>query len=678
MINKDKLHFLIKQYKKDFASFWEYERYKWVAVKHFQDIWNIDAEDFGAMFENSTKEVDNLLASMNYYPRGMMMNFIIKDKEMVRQMFRDLYNERSSSTLVQRIETFQGKAEQLRATYGAEQWKNHYQDARCVSTYLWLRYPEKYFLFKYSECLALARAVGSTKEPVHGGGTKNVQICYDLFNEIADEIRKDHELRQILDELIDDNCYSDPRLNTILIDISHYVKSYNKPSEHQGEYILKDNTTHEGKVSDVSYWWLVASPKIWQFSNMDVNTEQNYTLYNDNGNKRKIFQNFLDAKAGDIVIGYEANPVKQIVALAEVSKETDGEQIFFKKTESLLTPISYNDITSASELSNMEFIKNPHGSFFKLTHEEFNFIMDLIREENPKQKAIDYDSYTEKDFLNEVFMDSNEYKKLKSLLLAKQNIILQGAPGVGKTFSAKRLAYSIMGEKDDTKIEIIQFHQNYSYEDFIMGYRPKDDGGFKLKNGVFYSFCKKAANDPDHKYFFIIDEINRGNMSKVFGELLMLIEKDYRGAKHEIRLAYNDEKFYVPKNLYILGMMNTADRSLAMIDYALRRRFSFYEMKPGFTSQGFINYQNEIDSTEFDAVINGIINLNNDIEADDSLGSGFCIGHSYFCNQDNDDININWLNNVIEYDICPMLREYWFDDIEKYKTESRKLLDILK
>jgi len=264
------------------------------------------------------------------------------------------------------------------------------------------------------------------------------------------------------------------------------------------------------------------------------------------------------------------------------------------------------------------------------------------------------------------------------LLLAKQNLILQGAPGVGKTFSAKRLAYSIMGEKDDSKIEVIQFHQNYSYEDFIMGYRPKDDGGFELRNGVFYSFCKKASNDPDHKYFFIIDEINRGNMSKVFGELLMLIEKDYRGAKHEIRLAYNNEKFYVPKNLYILGMMNTADRSLAMIDYALRRRFSFYEMKPGFTSQGFINYQNEIDSTEFDAVIDGIINLNNNIEADDSLGSGFCIGHSYFCNQDNDDININWLKNVIEYDICPMLREYWFDDIEKYKTESRKLLDILK
>ena len=677
MINKDKLHSLIEQYKKDFASYWENEKYKWVAVKHFQDRWDIDAEDFSSMFENSTKDVANLLASMNYFPRGMMINFIAKDQEMVRKMFRDLFNESSSSTLLERIETFQAKAEQLRATYGAEQWKNHYQDARCVSTYLWLRYPEKYFLFKYSECLALARAIGSTKEPAHGGGNKNVQICYDIFNEIADEIRNDSELRQILNRLLDEDCYSDPHLNTVLTDISHYVKSYYKPKEQTDLHTAKEKTP-DSQSGNVSYWWLVASPKIWQFSNMDVNTEQSYTLYNDNGNKRKIFQNFLDAKTGDIVVGYEANPVKQIVALAEVSKETDGEQIYFKKTESLLTPIPYNEIACASELSNMEFNKNPHGSFFKLTYDEFNFIMDLIREENPKQKAVDNDSYAENDFLNEVFMDSDEYNKLKSLLKVKQNLILQGAPGVGKTFSAKRLAYSIMGEKDDSKIEVIQFHQNYSYEDFIMGYRPKDDGRFELKHGVFYSFCRKAANDPDHKYFFIIDEINRGNMSKVFGELLMLIEKDYRGAKHEIRLAYNDEKFYVPKNLYILGMMNTADRSLAMIDYALRRRFSFYEMKPGFTSQGFINYQNEIDSTDFNAVINGIINLNNEIEADDSLGSGFCIGHSYFCNQDNDDINIHWLKNVLEYDICPMLREYWFDDIERFKSESKKLLDILQ
>jgi 5-methylcytosine-specific restriction protein B len=180
------------------------------------------------------------------------------------------------------------------------------------------------------------------------------------------------------------------------------------------------------------------------------------------------------------------------------------------------------------------------------------------------------------------------------------NVILQGAPGVGKTFTAKKLAYAMMGEVDDSRIEMIQFHQNYSYEDFIMGYRP-DGSDFKLTDGIFYRFCQTAANHPDKEYFFIIDEINRGNMSKIFGELLMLIEKDYRGTK--ATMAYSGMPFSVPENLYIIGMMNTADRSLAMIDYALRRRFSFFEIEPGFNSEGFSEYQKGFANETFDALI---------------------------------------------------------------------------
>lgn len=261
-------------------------------------------------------------------------------------------------------------------------------------------------------------------------------------------------------------------------------------------------------------------------------------------------------------------------------------------------------------------------------------------------------------------------------MLAKKNIILQGAPGVGKTYSAKRLAYSIIGEEDRTKVEFIQFHQNYSYEDFVMGYKPKGDGGFELRRGVFYNFCRKAQSDPDKKYFFIIDEINRGNMSKIFGELLMLIENDYRGEKHKIRLAYNDEYFSVPENLYIIGMMNTADRSLAMIDYALRRRFSFFDMTPGFDSVGFKKYQENLDCEVFNKVIDAVKALNIEIAKDDSLGKGFCIGHSYFCNRES--IDNMWLENVIEYDIAPMLREYWFDNDKKFKEETDKLLSLIK
>lgn len=237
---------------------------------------------------------------------------------------------------------------------------------------------------------------------------------------------------------------------------------------------------------------------------------------------------------------------------------------------------------------------------------------------------------------------------------------------------AKRLAYSILGEKDDDKIEVVQFHQNYSYEDFVMGYKPIDDG-FKLEDGIFYKFCKKANENPGSKYFFIIDEINRGNLSKIFGELLMLIEADKRGEK--MTLAYSKESFSVPENLYIIGMMNTADRSLAMIDYALRRRFSFFEMEPAFKSIGFKEYQKKLNHDSFDRLISKVEDLNNAIEKDSSLGRGFCIGHSYFCGRmvSNDD----WIRLVINYDLLPMLKEYFFDDENNYVKWKNELLGIL-
>ena len=268
--------------------------------------------------------------------------------------------------------------------------------------------------------------------------------------------------------------------------------------------------------------------------------------------------------------------------------------------------------------------------------------------------------YSAEDFLSEVYMTKDRYDTLKRLLENKKNLILQGAPGVGKTFAAKRLAYSMMGFKDDSRIEFVQFHQNYSYEDFIMGYKPEGET-FELKQGIFYSFCKKAEAQPDKDYFFIIDEINRGNMSKILGELMVLIERDYRGTK--ATLAYNSESFSVPSNLYIIGMMNTADRSLAMIDYALRRRFSFFEMEPGFSSEGFKKYFDKFNNDRFNRLIGKIIELNKEISNDNALGAGFRIGHSYFCGQEV--CTDEWLHEVVEFDILPMLNEYWFDDMSK-------------
>ncbi|MBQ5988266.1 MAG: AAA family ATPase [Oscillospiraceae bacterium] len=301
---------------------------------------------------------------------------------------------------------------------------------------------------------------------------------------------------------------------------------------------------------------------------------------------------------------------------------------------------------------------------------------DKLLELKSKYEFLKYEAKYE--FLKDVFMSEDQYESLKNNLLHKQNIILQGAPGVGKTFSATRLAYSIMGEKDKDRIKVVQFHQNYSYEDFVLGYKPCGTS-FELKEGVFYEFCKKAEKDHDREYFFIIDEINRGNMSKIFGELLMLIEKDYRGCNNKIDLAYTNESgigkdFFVPKNLYIIGMMNTADRSLAMIDYALRRRFSFFDVEPGFKTEQFKEYQKKLNNDTFNKVIEVICKLNEKICEDKSLGEGFCIGHSYFCNYNvpeqgevsTETIIEKRVRNAVTYDILPMLKEYWFDNKSEY------------
>ncbi len=284
--------------------------------------------------------------------------------------------------------------------------------------------------------------------------------------------------------------------------------------------------------------------------------------------------------------------------------------------------------------------------------------------------------YTPEEFLEEVYINSEQYTKIVEVLKRKKNIILQGAPGVGKTFAAKRLAYSIMGKKDKSRATLIQFHQSYSYEDFIMGYRPTESGGFSKKPGPFYEFCNRAADDNEHDYFFIIDEINRGNLSKIFGELFMLIEEDKRGER--LQLLYSGERFTVPENVYIIGMMNTADRSLALLDYALRRRFAFIDLRPAFMSDGFKEYQNNLRSKLFDTLMGCIFQLNQAIQNDDSLGDGFVIGHSYFCNLDPESLSSQELSHIIEYEIIPLIKEYWFDNPLKVSEWSDTLRGALK
>ena len=949
MIDTLKFKSILENYKTYFLTGWKTEKYKWEAIKYFQKHWKIEAKNFGDMFKEATSKTKNLLASSRKYPREMIILFAEADGEKVRQMFRDLFDE--SLDLTVRINNFQSLSEEIRNKYNNGTWRKHYQNTNVISTYLWLMYPDKYYIYKYTVLYNVSKELSFEYKPKHNGSADNLIDGFKMYEELNKIIKEDTELVSMFRKVITNKCYNDIELKTLTNDVCFYLsevflekqkdiekkdiwfpKDYNpnitveqwkemlrdssvftpnslkimrrmkdyggqatctqlsikygesknfynsgssslarrvaeksgceiitrdnenskwwpilymgknasesekgsyiwrlrdelsealdfvdlsevplyedtEPSiwkishgtesttdisdenrkifeernvvvfnretkakdgfnvsqgqlfmesikkgdyfylcygdkiqllgqiisenpkenpemrddwyEHKYRIIARSNDTlsyykntkkcwtpnddsmcikipkkeyshfeelilmpyfnmtiddlFNGTNESKRYWWLIANPKIWSFNGIKVGETQSYTLYNENGNKRRIFQNFLDVKVGDVVIGYEANPVKKIVAICEITQAND-EKISFSKKEGLSVPIEYSELKECPELEKMEFFLQPNGSLFKLTNEEYDFIMDIIRAENPIRSVVDTsDKYTKLDFLSEVFMTEERYDILEALLRNKRNIILQGAPGVGKTFVAKKLAYAMMGEKDDSRIEFVQFHQNYSYEDFIMGYRP-NGAEFKLTDGIFYRFCNIAANNLDKEYFFIIDEINRGNMSKIFGELMMLIEKEYRGTK--ATLAYNGMPFSVPENLYIIGMMNTADRSLAMIDYALRRRFSFFEMEPGFNSEGFQNYQKSVDNEIFNILIERINGLNREISEDCSLGRSFRIGHSYFCGREKSDCTTEWMRSVVEFDILPLLSEYWFDESVKLQRWENNLRGV--
>ena len=435
----------------------------------------------------------------------------------------------------------------------------------------------------------------------------------------------------------------------------------------------------------LNFWWLNANPKIWSISSNSEGERQTYTTHNEKGNKRRIYKYFEAARPGDLIIGYESTPTKQIKAVYEVTKgihsTVRGEEIEFQLIEKLEIPVHWNDLKNNPALQHCEVFINNQGSLFRLTEEEYDVIREIIDNKNilaEKQvhggqvKKYKFSEDPDKPFIRE-----EDFMQTVALLKRKKNIILQGPPGVGKTFIARKIAYEVMQEAQDANIEMVQFHQSYSYEDFIQGLRPTQKGSFDLKDGVFYMFCQRALAHPERPFFFIIDEINRGNLSKIFGELMMLIEADKREEKYALKLTYaedEDDRFYVPDNLYIIGTMNTADRSLAIVDYALRRRFAFVTLHPEYDSnfRAFLT-ERGLSSGMIDHICTNIVKLNNKIKEETGLGEGYQIGHSYFCTYRDNEEEGKWWNDVLHFELKPLLEEIWFDDSSKVQ-EVLKLL----
>lgn len=653
VLNHQKLNEFLSEYKNDFDLNWNDEKFKWEAVQHFQDNWNIESNDFPGMLKESIAGCGKLLTSRNTFPSGMIVEFAEKRPEAVRSMFSDLFNE--SRDYCKRIASFKDKADEiLHDVRGASTDRNHYQDEYAITTYLWLRYPDTYYAYKYSEAKSVSTALESDYEIKRGAHENNLRNHFALCDEIRSALRQGEELMSLVKNHLTSACYPDPEIRTLTSDVVFYISRANRNGNESYEWYPEKSAYNPG-ISESEWERLVNDSTVFTESALKI-----MQRIKDCDGEASCKQ--LSEKFGDSPNFYLSGSV----ALAKrVAARTKCPPCLNQSGNKQWWPILYlGRGAHADEV----------GSYVWRLRDELAQALDSVAPTGATEKHLGK-GYGEKDFLAEVFMDADRYHRLCALLKRKKNVILQGAPGVGKTYCARRLAWSIMGEKDDRRIAFIQFHQNYSYEDFVMGYRHEGDS-FQLRDGIFYRFCKKAEKHPDEPFFFIIDEVNRGNLSKIFGELLMLIEPDYRG--HEATLVYTDEPFSVPNNLYLIGMMNTADRSLALIDYALRRRFSFFEMEPAFESEGFSRYRESLASKIIDTLVAEIEQLNHEIAQDDALGKGFCIGHSYFCKKPPEEDALEWASQIVDFDIMPLLNEYWFDDEEKLKRWDNILHGALR
>jgi MoxR-like ATPase len=454
------------------------------------------------------------------------------------------------------------------------------------------------------------------------------------------------------------------------------------------QYLKSHNGEREEKLRQ-NIWMFQANPDkynlITELKESEVGDKANWTV--------SRYQE--DMRPGDRVVFWVSGKESGIYAVGELlgepykreEKPTEEDlknhpylqipwSVDYKYTNILDKPLLRIQLQDHPVLKDLNILKFAQATTFKVTTEQWHAINQLIVESLPASP-----SYSKEEALSELFLSGDELESILSRIRRKQNLIIQGPPGVGKTFVARRLAYVFMGSKDASRVEMVQFHQSYSYEDFIQGYRPNKEGKFLIKDGIFYKFCLRARSDSDRPYFFIIDEINRGNLSKIFGEIMMLVEQDKRGKDFAIPLTYSEDqndRFYIPQNLYLIGMMNTADRSLSMVDYALRRRFAFATLEPKFSSDKFALLLRNAGASV--SLINKIrerfSSLNENIAEDQrNLGPGYRIGHSYFCPGSNPpSLDERWYREVVKSEISPLLEEYWLDDVGKAEEYISQLL----
>jgi MoxR-like ATPase len=385
-----------------------------------------------------------------------------------------------------------------------------------------------------------------------------------------------------------------------------------------------------------------------------------------------------EISVGDIVVAKIGR--KKILGMGRVTSEyiwdpsspdfQNKRKVEWIRTDSAEFPGSGTTVKTLTEITS-------YPTFMSLVEDYLGF--DGVAEE-AESYDVPHEEYTCKSIIDDgCFLSEKEILALLDRVKIKKNIILQGPPGTGKTWLARRLAYSLIGQKNPQRVKVVQFHSNISYEDFVRGYRPTSDGKLALVDGAFMEAIEDARN-TSQPIVVVIEEINRGNPAQIFGEMLTLLEADKRTSDDAIELTYkrrDSERVYIPQNLYVIGTMNIADRSLALVDLALRRRFAFVDLEPTLNASWREWLQNRFDFpiALISQIESKVSALNKKICEDQRLGSQFQIGHSYVTPPEGADItdSADWFRQVVETEISPLLYEYWFDDIEEAEKVAKEL-----